>query len=154
MVEGESYSNAATWMEHNDNLKYLVDPSNSIIYNAHCYFDNDYSGTYAKSYDESNVNAYTGVECVKPFVNWLKANGKMGFVGEFGVPKNDARWLPVLDNFLHYLTANGISGSYWAAGPWWKNYPLSLHPVAGNDQPQMGIYAKYLQGGAAVAANY
>ena len=152
MVEGESYSNAATWEQHNDNLKYLKDPSDNIIFNAHCYFDNDYSGTYAKSYDQSNVNAYTGIEYVKPFVNWLKANNKKGFVGEFGVPKNDSRWLVVMDNFLHYLTSNGISGSYWAAGPWWKSYPLSLHPVAGNDQPQMGVYAKYLQG--AVAVNY
>ena len=154
MVEGESYSNAATWTKYNDGLKFLKDPTDNLIYNAHCYFDDDYSGTYAKSYDQNFVNEQTGVENVKPFVNWLKSNGKKGFVGEFGVPKNDKRWLVVLDNFLHYLTANGISGSYWAAGPWWKNYPLSLHPVAGNDQPQMGIYAKYLQGGGAVAANY
>ena len=152
MVEGESYSNAATWDVKNDQLKYLKDPSDNIIFNAHCYFDNDYSGTYAKSYDESNINPQTGVNYVAPFVNWLKANGKKGFVGEFGVPKNDGRWLVVLDNFLHYLTTNGISGSYWAAGPWWKNYPLSLHPVAGNDQPQMGVYAKYLQGSGAVAS--
>ena len=58
--------------------------------------------------------------------------------------KNDIRWLPVLDNFLKYLTANNISGSYWAAGQRWKSYPLSLQPIAGNDQPQMMIYAKYL----------
>ncbi len=153
MVEGESYSNAASWDKVNDQLKYLQDPADNIIFNAHCYFDNDYSGTYAKSYDQTFVNEQTGVENVKPFVNWLKANGKKGFVGEFGVPKNDSRWLVVLDNFLQYLTANGISGSYWAAGPWWKNYPLSLHPVAGADQPQMSVYAKYLSNGAAVAAN-
>ncbi len=153
MIEGESYSNAANWTRFNDALKGLVDPADNIIYNAHCYFDNDFSGKYAKSYDESRVNEQTGVEYVKPFVNWLKANGKKGFVGEFGIPKNDKRWLTVLDNFLNYLTANHISGSYWAAGPWWKSYPLSLHPVAGNDQPQMAVYAKYLQNAASVATN-
>ena len=152
MVEGENYSNAATWDDANDRLKYLQDPSDNIIYNAHCYFDNDYSGNYKLTYDQCRANPQTGVEDVKPFVNWLKANGKKGFVGEFGVPKTDGRWLVVLDNFLHYLTANGISGSYWAAGPWWKNYPLSMHPIAGNDQPQMGVYAKYLQG-SGVAMN-
>ena len=154
MVEGENYSNAPTWAENNDQLKNLKDPSNNIIYNAHCYFDNDFSGKYAKGYDESNINPQTGVEYVTPFINWLKANGKKGFVGEFGVPKNDGRWLVVMDNFLQFLTANGISGSYWAAGPWWKNYPLSLHPIAGNDQPQMSVYGKYLQGTNAVAVNY
>lgn len=145
MIEGESYSNAATWANQNDYLKNLVDPSDNLVYNAHCYFDNDYSGRYELGYDASNINAQTGVEKVKPFINWLKANGKRGFVGEFGVPKTDKRWLPVLDNFLNYLTANNISGSYWAAGQWWKSYPLSLHPIAGNDQPQMMVYAKYLQ---------
>jgi len=151
MVEGESYSNAATWAEINDGLKNLYDASDNLIFNAHCYFDDDYSGRYVKSYDQSFVNEQTGVDNVKPFINWLKANGKKGFVGEFGVPKNDSRWLVVLDNFLNYLSSNGISGSYWAAGPWWKNYPLSLHPVAGNDQPQMNIYSKYLLGGNGVA---
>ncbi len=145
MIEGTSYSNAAKWDVYNDELKNLYDPYDNLVYNAHCYFDNDLSGRYANSYDQDRINAQTGVEKVKPFINWLKANGKRGFVGEFGVPKNDGRWLPVLDNFLKYLQANNISGSYWAAGPWWKSYPLSLHPVAGNDQPQMQVYAKYLQ---------
>lgn len=145
MIEGESYSNTATWNVHNDNLKNLVDPSDNLVYNAHCYFDNDNSGRYLSSYDESYINSQTGIQKVKPFIDWLKENGKRGFVGEFGIPKTDTRWLPVLDNFLKYLTANNISGSYWAAGQWWKNYPLSLHPIAGNDQPQMMVYAKYLQ---------
>ena len=49
-----------------------------------------------------------------------------------------------MENFLEYLTENNISGSYWAAGPWWRNYPLSIEPVEGKDQPQMNIYAKYI----------
>jgi len=145
MVEGESYSNAVNWPIFNDRLKYLKDPSDNLVYNAHCYFDNDNSGRYEQSFDQANITARTGIHKVKPFIDWLKVNGKRGFIGEFGVPKNDNRWLTVLDNFLKYLTANNISGSYWAAGQWWKSYPLSLHPVAGNDQPQMSIYAKYLQ---------
>ncbi len=145
MIQGESYSNAANWAKFNDALKNLNDPYNRLVYNAHCYFDNDNSGRYQFSYDAYGASEQTGIEKVKPFIDWLKENGKRGFVGEFGVPKNDTRWLPVLDNFLKYLTANDISGSYWAAGQWWKNYPLSLHPVAGNDQPQMAVYEKYLQ---------
>lgn len=155
MIEGDSYSNAATWALHSNNLKDLFDPSDNLVYNAHCYFDNDQSGRYEMSYDASNITPQTGVQKVAPFIEWLKANGKRGFVGEFGVPKTDRRWLPVLDNFLNYLTANNISGSYWAAGQWWKSYPLSLHPIAGADQPQMMVYAKYLQNptNTALAAN-
>ena len=131
MIEGESYSNSYTWVKNNDKLKNLKDPSNNIIYNAHCYFDEDFSGSYKKNYDESHITEQTGIEYIKPFIDWLKLNNKKGFVGEFGIPKDDQRWLIVFDNFLKYLILNKISGSYWAAGSWWKNYPLSLHPIAG-----------------------
>lgn len=144
MVEGEHYSNAECWEQYNDNLKNLYDPSYNIVFNAHCYFDFDNSGRYIRSYDENKTNEFTGIEKVKPFVDWLKKNYRRGFVGEFGVPKTDKRWLAVMENFLQYLTENKISGSYWAAGPWWRSYPLSIEPVEGKDQPQMHIYAKYI----------
>jgi len=144
MVEGEHYSNAECWVQYNDELKYLNDPSYNIIFNAHCYFDFDNSGRYVRTYDDNHTTEFTGIEKIKPFVDWLKKNYRKGFVGEFGVPKTDRRWLTVMENFLEYLTENNISGSYWAAGPWWRNYPLSIEPVEGKDQPQMNIYAKYI----------
>ncbi|MDE3142582.1 MAG: hypothetical protein KGL19_00410, partial [Bacteroidota bacterium] len=76
--------------------------------------------------------------------DWLHENNKRGFVGEFGIPNNDSRWMVVLDNFLQYLTENNIGGCYWAAGRWWKNYPLSIEPMGSADKPQMNLYAKYL----------
>jgi endoglucanase len=143
LVDGENYSNPFTWAYYNDNLKYLRDPLDKIYFNAHCYFDADFSGKYQLSYEANGANEYTGVSRVKPFVDWLKTNRKKGFVGEFGVPKNDTRWLSVLDNFLYYLQANGIGGCYWAAGRWWKDYPLSIEPKHGKDQPQLLVYQKY-----------
>ncbi len=143
MVEGDHYSNAESWLRYNNDLKYLKDPSSRIIFNAHCYFDFDNSGKYSRDYDHNNVNAYSGISKVRPFVDWLTQNNLYGFIGEFGVPKTDRRWLVVLENFLKYLDKNNISGSYWAAGPWWKNYSLSIEPVEGKDQPQMTVYAKY-----------
>lgn len=97
MVQGESYSNAVNWANQNDQLKDLIDPSDKLVYSAHCYFDNDNSGRYEFGYDAYGINDQTGVEKVKPFMQWLKLNGKRGFIGEFGVPKNDIRWLPVLE---------------------------------------------------------
>lgn len=153
MVEGDHYANANVWEKFSDNLKYLKDPSNKIVFNAHCYFDHDVSGRYTKSYEHEGAHEQIGVQRVKPFIDWIKKNGVKGYVGEFGVPRNDARWLPILENFLEYLTANHISGSYWAAGPWWKNYPLSLEPVNGQDQPQMAVYTKYINSSSNVAKN-
>ena len=144
LVDGDNFSNPETWMKYNDNLKYLYDPANKMMFNAHCYFDDDHSGSYRRSYDACSANENTGVNRMKNFVDWLRDNNKKGFVGEFGVPKNDQRWLKVMDNFLNYLKMNNIGGCYWAAGQWWKNYPLSIEPINNNDQPQMKVYAKYL----------
>lgn len=143
IIDGENYSNPATWEYYNDNLKYLKDPANNIYFNAHCYFDNDYSGRYKVSYDYDGANEWTGVQRIQPFINWLKKNNLKGYVGEFGIPKNDARWFKVLNNFLECLKRNNLKGSYWAAGPWWKNYPLSIQPENNQDQPQLLVYQKY-----------
>ena len=144
LVDGDNYSGPETWVQYNDQLKYLVDPANNMMFNAHCYFDDDRSGQYQRSYETCGADEQTGVNRIRPFVEWLKQNNKKGFVGEFGVPKHDPRWLKVLDNFLQYLVDNNIGGCYWAAGRWWKNYPLSIEPVNNTDQPQMLVYSKYL----------
>ena len=144
IVDGDNYSGPETWVEYNDQLKYLIDPANKLMFNAHCYFDEDRSGEYKKSYAASGSNEMTGVERIKYFVDWLHKNNKKGFVGEFGIPNNDSHWMVVLDNFLQYLNENNIGGCYWAAGRWWKNYPLSIEPSGNNDKPQMNLYAKYL----------
>jgi endoglucanase len=144
IVDGDNYSGPETWVEYNDQLKNLIDPANKLMFNAHCYFDEDRSGEYKKPYASSGSNEMTGVERIKHFVDWLHKNNKKGFVGEFGIPNNDSHWMAVLDNFLQYLTENNIGGCYWAAGRWWKNYPLSIEPSGNSDKPQMNLYAKYL----------
>ncbi len=143
IIDGNNYACAEKWEEYSDGLKYLEDPSNNLIYDAHSYFDNDCSGTYVNGYS-SDITAQIGVEKVAAFINWLKANNKRGYIGEFGVPKNDARWIPVLENFLSYIQKNNIGGCYWGAGQWWKGYSLSIEPLQGVDQPQMLVLNRYL----------
>ncbi len=148
IVSGDGWSGA--WVfgipgSKSDILKNLADPSDKLIYQAHVYFDKDASGTYKKSYDGEAAYPNKGVDRVKVFVDWLKANNKKGFVGEYGVPSNDSRWLLVLDNFLKYLQENGVNGTYWAGGPWWGNYHLSIEPSNGADKPQMEIVERYLK---------
>lgn len=143
IIDGNSYACAEKWVEYSDELKYLEDPNNNILYDAHCYFDTDCSGTYANGYN-SDINPQIGVQKAAPFINWLKKNNKRGYFGEFGVPKNDSRWITVLDNFLNYIQKNNVGGCYWGAGQWWKNYQLSVEPLQGKDQPQMLVLNRYL----------
>lgn len=144
IVGGDSWSSAERWLQYSDNLKILVDPSNKLIYEAHVYFDNDASGSYNQSYDGAGAYPNIGIDRVTPFVNWLEDNNLTGFIGEYGIPADDDRWLIVLDNFLSHLEQNCINGTYWAGGPWWGNYKLSIEPYNGNDKPQMSIVEKYL----------
>ncbi|MFH1496457.1 MAG: glycoside hydrolase family 5 protein [Verrucomicrobiota bacterium] len=144
LVSGDGWGNATGWRSKNPNLD-TQDPVGRLIYEAHCYFDNNLSGTYDQSYDGEGAYPMIGVDRVKEFVEWLQETGNKGFIGEYGVPGNDSRWLTVLDNFLAYLDANGVSGTYWAGGPWWGSYPLSCEPTSNYtvDKPQMSILEDY-----------
>ena len=141
-VCGGGYSGAHSWKKAAKDFP-LRDPVSNIMYEAHQYFDRDNSGTYKQSYDDSGANSMTGVERLRPFVEWLKENNARGFLGEFGVPGDDPRWLEVLDNFIAELKANNIGGTYWSAGKWWGKYPLSVEPRNGRDRPQMEVLALY-----------
>jgi endoglucanase len=158
LVPGDSWSSARRWRSVSEALNEKVrDPRNNLIFEAHCYFDKDQSGTYAKGYDEEGGSPDVGVDNVRPFVEWCREKNVRGLVGEYGVPDTDARWLVTLDRFLAYLQANNISATYWAGGPWWGKYPLSIEPADARstapagaakaaqpiDRPQMLVLRQY-----------
>lgn len=144
IVGGNDWSSAERWLQMSDTLKYLSDPADNLMFEAHVYFDKDASGSYKGSYDEEDASPYRGVERVVPFAKWLKENNFRGLIGEYGVPDNDDRWLVTLDNFLSYIKNEGINATYWAGGPWWGKYKLRITPDRGKDRPQMKIVEKYL----------
>ncbi|MET0462048.1 MAG: glycoside hydrolase family 5 protein [Chitinophagaceae bacterium] len=145
-VGGNSWSSAERWVEESDELKNLYDPSHKLIFEAHVYFDADASGIYRNSYEVEKTNPFTGVARVSPFIKWLAKNNLKGFIGEFGIPGDDPRWLVCMDHFLSYLQQNGVHAAYWAAGPIWGNYKLSAQPKENykTDAPQMKILQRYL----------
>ncbi len=146
IIAGENYAASESWKEYSDNLKNLKDPSDKIIYNAHCFFDLDFTGKYLYSYEQSKVEDSTGIKRVMPFVNWLKDNNKKGIVGAFGAPDTDPRWLKLMENFLRYLNYNNVAANYWASGKRWSGNPLSVYPLAQTDRPQMGVLQQFITG--------
>lgn len=155
-VEGTQWSSAYYWPYDNGNLK-IKDPANNFVYEAHLYFDGDGSGTYKQTYDQQGAYPNWGVDRVQPFLKWLQQNNFKGFIGEFGVPENDPRWLVVLDNFLSTLKQSNVSGTYWfyvygdpsGANSWWPeksgtDFSMSLVPLAsGQDKPQWSAIIKH-----------
>jgi endoglucanase len=143
MVEGNSWASGDNWPTASDALKSLTDQANNLMFEAHVYFDNNASGTYGQSYQNDGANPQIGVTRVSHFISWCETNNKRGFIGEFGIPGNDANWATVLDNFLSYCDQHHVGGTYWAGGPWWGSYPLSVEPAGNVDKSQMSILSKY-----------
>lgn len=142
-IGGEAWSSAESWPTYSHNLKDLKDPANKLVYQAHIYFDPDGSGRYSNP-SAANVDPQIGVKRASTFVNWLKANNKKGYIGEYGFPPGDARWGVIASNMLNYLGANCIPATYWAAGPWWGNDILAIEPINGQDRPQWSTVKKYV----------
>jgi len=143
-IPGYSWQNAQNWSQNNPHLT-ISDPNNNLIYTSHIYFDSDYAGLYSKSFSQDNRNTNIGVEYSLDFRNWLKIHKAKGMFTEFGVPGNDSQWLMTLNNFLQSISndPNIVGSVWWSAGPWWKNYPLSIEPLNGKDASQMQVLEKY-----------
>ncbi len=143
LVSGDCWAGASSWQRCNDDLA-VQDPANNVVYEAHVYFDADGSGRYPAGYDQGGAYPAIGVDRVQPFLSWLRTHNARGFLGEYGVPGNDPRWLTVLDNFFGALDTAGVGGTYWAGGPWWGDYPLSVEPVDGQDRTQMSVLVRHV----------
>jgi endoglucanase len=144
-VGGDVWSGAHSWNVNNPNLN-INDPANKVVYEAHSYWDADHSGDYSLGYDGEGITANTGVEDLSPFVGWCEQHNHDCFIGEFGVPRGDARYMTTLDNALAYMRDHGISGTYWSGGPWWGDYNLTIEPADLSnpvDRPQMDVLERY-----------
>ena len=150
LVAGDSWSSAERWEKVNGPKSWVVDPANNFIYEAHCYFDRDASGSYKKTYEEELKGdpklPERGSKRVKPFIEWCKANNVKGFLGEFAVADTDPRWMEVLEGFMKELDSASFGGTYWAAGTYWGKYPLSAQPTDKytKDRPQVEVLLKHL----------
>lgn len=152
-VPGNQWTGAWAWNEtwyQGANAVHMLsidDPADNVVYEVHQYFDDNSSGTSTQigtNADTNNVNI--GVERLTNFTNWLKANHKRGFLGEFALANsrfgtggsgNNSRIADeTLAATLDFLKANDDvweGWAWWAAGPWWGSYMFSLEPTTLNN---------------------
>ncbi len=116
-----------------------------VVFEAHLYLDTDASGKGGEC-----VSATIGAERLQPFVTWLKANGRRGYLGEIGAP-NTLLCEAAVHNALEALEAEPtlwIGWAWWSAGHRWPlTYALTVQPILfdagagvvhlGADRPQM-----------------
>jgi endoglucanase len=79
-------------------------------------------------------------------VQWLRANGKKGFVGEFA-GRDDATCNAAVTDMLTSMTAASdvlVGWLWWAAGPGWGDYVFTVEPKNGQDRPAMALLRPFL----------
>lgn len=144
IIAGDRWSSAFHWPSYNTRLvsdPWMRDAKNNLMFEAHLYFDQDYSGYYTNRNEV--YDPMIGVIRAKPFVEWLSRYRLRGFIGEHGAPDYSPSAIAATDNLLRYLGQHCIPSTYWAAGPWWNDYALSLDVKNGKPRPQLPILLKH-----------
>lgn len=146
-VPGNAWTGAHSWSQNwygksnADVMKGIVDPGDHMLFEVHQYLDADSSGTSADC-----VSPTIGSERLQAFTQWLRANGHRAVLGETAGGANATCNAAVTDA-LNHLEANADVWQgwiWWAAGPWWGGYFLSLEPDASGDKPQMATLTPFL----------
>jgi endoglucanase len=147
LVPGNGWTGAHSWMGRSygtpnaEVMLGVADQANNYAFEVHQYLDKDYSGTHPECRNEQ-----IGVTTLEKFTQWLRNNGKRGFLGEFG-GGSDPVCLAALDAMLTHLAENSevwLGWTYWAAGFWPPSYFTSVQPVNGEDRPQMSVLLKHV----------
>jgi endoglucanase len=149
LVPGTIWTGAHSWEEERDGgangtvMLGIQDPADNNVYEVHQYLDGDFSGKASTC-----ERADDAVKALERFTDWLKRNGKRGFLGEFGGSAEPAclDGLARMTALVHRENAVWTGWTYWAAGDWWPaSEPLNIQPTADGDRPQL---AALVSGGA------
>lgn len=147
LVSGGRWSGVHEWHQAFDgssnasSFANLRDPLRRTVIEVHQYADADFSGTGTSCLPPERFQAM-----FKAINDWAAQHRQQLFLGEFGTP-GEASCLTALDAMLSHTTDSKIwrGWTYWAAGAWWGDYPLSVSPRNGIDAPQLAVLKKYLR---------
>ena len=155
-VPGNYYTGAHNWTT-TDNATQMLnvdDPGNNYVFEVHQYFDSDYSGTSATI---ANNDPNIGVETLTDITEWLIANNRKAFLGEFAVANSTIGTGSsqigdeVINNMMGYMEQNSevwTGFTWWAGGPWWGDYMFTIEPTglgtsSVTDQASMDLLEPY-----------
>jgi len=148
LVPGTIWTGASHWFDpqpggsNADTLTNVVDPLGHYGFEVHQYLDEDFSGT-----GSSCPRTGDALAALEKVAEWLEQVGRPGYLGEFGGTRAPD-CLSGIGQMVGYINSRPdiwIGWSYWAAGDWWGDYPLSIQPDDdGRDKPQMTVLRAHL----------
>lgn len=141
LVEGNAWSGASNWLSSSSMLAGLVDPLDNIVFSPHQYLDQYSSGT--QPYCQSST---IGVERIQAVTQWAREHKVRLLLGEFGAGAN-VTCEAAVTSMLGYMQQNAdvwTGWAWWAGGPWWGSYFMSIEPQSGVDRPQMRWLTPFL----------
>lgn len=147
LVSGGRWSGVHEWHQTFDgsanasSFAGFNDPLRRTAIEVHQYADANFSGTGTTCLPPERFQAM-----FRAINDWAAQHHQQLFLGEFGTPP-DASCLAALDAMISHTTDSAIwrGWTYWAAGAWWGDYPLSVSPRNGADAPQLAVLQKYLK---------
>ena len=146
-VEGNGWTGAQTWTSNwygtpdSTVMLTITDPADNYVFEAHQYLDPDSTGG-----SDTCASSTIGSERVQPFTDWLRQNGKRGYLGEFNGGAN-ATCYAALTDLLDYLDANAdvyVGWTFWASGPEWGSSSRVLEPGRDDYGPYMQVLQPHL----------
>lgn len=144
LVPGTAYTGAHSWISSSNATAATTihDPANNLAFEVHQYLDKDYSGTSGDC-----VSPTVGADKLRGFTDWLRQNGKRGFLGEFAAGTSDTCG-QALDGMLAHIEQNAdvwLGWTYWAGGSWWQpTYPFNVQPGKdGSEKAQIALLARH-----------
>ena len=155
-VPGNGWTGAGHWAStwygtpNTKALLQVVDPGANVAFEAHLYLDDNANG------NGDCLSETIGVERVRVFTDWLRANGKVGVLGEIGAIATE-RCRAAVTRTIRFLEDEAfdvmLGWTWWSAGVWSfaTTYPLSIGPVledGGAEKPQMVWLKPFLACGA------
>ncbi len=118
-------------------------PGANIIYEIHSYldafsngagfdFDLEAARNFTSGVGVSPINLDTGVERLRPAVEWARANGGLRLaLTETGMPLDDPRWEESFKRQVDYARRNGIEVYSWAGGAHWNYRNKGINHMPG-----------------------
>ncbi len=160
LVPGNAWTGAWTWNQNwygtpnATAMLNITDSGSNFAFEVHQYMNADGSGG---SSDIANNDPQTGVQRLTSFTQWLQANHRRGFLGEFAVANSTIGTSgaqigdETITNMLNYMQSNSsvwLGWTWWAAGPWWGEYQFTLEPTnlgqsGQTDRAAMGVLSPF-----------